>query len=40
VPKPVKVEPGAEITCPSFINIGNVIKVDTRTGEYVERVST
>ncbi|NLF67466.1 MAG: elongation factor P [Candidatus Anammoximicrobium sp.] len=40
VTKPVKVETGAEISCPSFINIGNVIKVDTRTGEYVERVST
>ena len=40
VTKPVKVETGAEILCPSFINIGNVIKIDTRTGEYVERVST
>jgi elongation factor P len=40
VTKPVKVETGAEINCPSFINIGNVIKVDTRTGDYVERVST
>lgn len=40
VTKPVKVETGAEIICPSFINIGNVIKIDTRTGDYVERVST
>jgi elongation factor P len=40
VTKPVKVETGAEILCPSFINMGNVIKVDTRTGAYVERVST
>jgi elongation factor P len=40
VTKPVKVETGAEFLCPSFINIGNVIKVDTRTGSYVERVST
>ena len=38
VTKPVKVETGAEFQCPAFINIGNVIKVDTRTGEYVERV--
>jgi elongation factor P len=38
VTKPVKVETGAEIICPSFINIGDVIKVDTRTGDYVERV--
>jgi elongation factor P len=35
----VKVETGAEIICPAFINMGNVIKIDTRTGEYVERVS-
>jgi len=40
VTKPVKVETDAEFICPSFINIGNVIKIDTRTGEYVERVST
>jgi elongation factor P len=40
VTKPVKVETGAEILCPAFIVMGNVIKVDTRTGEYVERVST
>lgn len=38
VTKPVKVETGAEINCPSFINMGDVIRVDTRTGEYVERV--
>ena len=35
--KPVKVETGAEIICPAFIEMGNVIKVDTRTGDYVER---
>ena len=40
VTKPVKVETGAEFLCPAFINIGNVVKIDTRTGEYVERVST
>jgi len=40
VTKPVRVETGAEFICPAFIEIGNVIKVDTRTGEYVERVST
>lgn len=39
VTKPVKVETGAEFVCPAFIKEGNVIKVDTRTGEYVERVS-
>ncbi len=40
VTKPVRVETGAEFICPAFIEIGNIIKVDTRTGEYVERVST
>ena len=40
VTKPVKVETGAEFLAPMFINIGNVIKIDTRTGDYVERVST
>ncbi len=40
VTKPAKVETGAEFTVPGFIKIGNVIKVDTRVGEYVERVST
>ncbi len=39
VTKPAKVETGAEITVPGFIKEGNVIKVDTRTGEYVERVA-
>lgn len=36
--KPVKVETGAEIICPAFVEIGESIKVDTRTGEYLERV--
>jgi elongation factor P len=36
--KPVKVETGAEIIVPAFIEQGEMIKVDTRTGEYVERV--
>ena len=38
VTKPVKVETGAEIICPSFVEMGELIKVDTRTGEYIERV--
>ena len=38
VSKPVKVETGAEFECPSFVEIGDLIKVDTRTGEYIERV--
>jgi elongation factor P len=34
------VETGYRIDTPSFIKVGDVIKVDTRTGNYVERVST
>lgn len=33
-------ETGAKIQVPLFIKEGDVIKVDTRTGKYVERVST
>ncbi len=40
VTKPVQVETGAEFQAPIFINMGDVIKIDTRTGEYVERVRT
>jgi elongation factor P len=39
VTKAAKVETGAEFTVPGFIKNGNVIKIDTRIGEYVERVS-
>jgi elongation factor P len=35
--KPVKLETGAEVICPAFIAIGDLIKVDTRTDEYIER---
>jgi elongation factor P len=38
VTKPCKVETGAEILCPAFVEIGDLIRVDTRTGEYIERV--
>jgi len=38
VTKTAKFETDAEFTVPSFIKIGDVIKIDTRTGEYVERV--
>ena len=36
--KDVEVETGATIKTPMFINKGDVIKVNTETGEYVERV--
>ncbi len=39
VTKPAKVETGAEFNVPGFIKEGNIIKVDTRNGVYVERVS-
>jgi len=37
--KPAKLETGITIQVPMFISNGDVIKVDTRTGEYLERVS-
>jgi elongation factor P len=36
--KPATVETGAVIQVPLFINVGDKIKIDTRTGEYIERV--
>lgn len=36
--KPAKVVGGYEVQVPLWINEGEVIKIDTRTGEYVERV--
>ncbi|MEW6355719.1 MAG: elongation factor P [Planctomycetota bacterium] len=38
VTKPATLETGASVTVPPFINAGDKIKVDTRTGEYLERV--
>jgi elongation factor P len=38
VTKSVKVETGAEFNAPAFVNMGDVIRIDTRTGEYVGRV--
>ncbi|PZN07703.1 elongation factor P [Thermaerobacter composti] len=37
--KPAKLETGAVVQVPLFVDTGDVIRVDTRTGEYVERVS-
>ncbi len=36
--KPATLETGAQIKVPLFINIGDVLKIDTRTSEYIERV--
>jgi elongation factor P len=38
VMKLAEVETGATIKVPMFINEGDKIKIDTRTGEYLERV--
>jgi elongation factor P len=35
--KTVKLETGATVTCPLFINEGDIIEVNTETGEYVSR---
>ncbi len=37
--KPATLETGAEIRVPLFIDIGEMIRIDTRTGEYMERVN-
>lgn len=39
VTKPAKLDNGYEVQVPLFINTGDVIKIDTRTGDYVERVN-
>ncbi len=36
--KPAKLETGATIQVPLFIDVGNCIRVDTRTGEYLDRI--
>lgn len=38
--KPATLETGAVVTVPLFLSEGDVIKVDTRTGEYLERVKS
>jgi elongation factor P len=40
VTKPAKIETGAEVNVPLFINEGDRIKVDTRNRQYVERVKS
>lgn len=36
--KPATLETGAQVLVPLFINQGDLLKIDTRTGEYVERL--
>ncbi|MEM7394234.1 MAG: elongation factor P, partial [Verrucomicrobiota bacterium] len=39
VMKPAKIDNGYEVQVPIFINEGDIIKIDTRTGKYSERVN-
>ena len=36
--KPAKLETGLALQVPLFINRGDIVRVDTRSGEYLERV--
>ena len=36
--KPAQLETGATVNVPLFINEGDLLKIDTRTGDYIERV--
>ena len=36
--KPATIDTGAPVSVPLFVNKGDWVKIDTRTGEYVERV--
>ena len=38
--KPAKLETGATVNVPLFINEGDLLKIDTRVGSYVERVKS
>ena len=38
VTKPAKLETGAEIRVPIFVNEGDLLKINSQTGEYMERV--
>ncbi len=39
VTKPAKMETGIEVKVPNHINIGDKLKIDTRTGDFMERVN-
>ena len=38
--KPAKVETGYLVQVPLFVVEGNILKIDTRTGEYIERLKS
>jgi elongation factor P len=35
--KPATLETGATVKVPLFVNIGDMLRIDTRTGDYIER---
>ncbi|MFU8805233.1 MAG: elongation factor P, partial [Bradymonadaceae bacterium] len=37
--KPAELQTGFTVQVPLYLNMGEIIRVDTRTGEYVERVN-
>ena len=37
--KPARLETGISVNVPLFVNTGDVLKIDTRTGEYLERAN-
>ena len=37
--KPAQLETGISVNVPLFVNAGDVLKIDTRTGEYLERAN-
>lgn len=39
VTKPAKLETGAELSVPLFINVGDTVKVETSSGKYIERTA-
>jgi len=39
VMKPATLETGATIQVPAFVQVGDLVRVDTRTGEYIERAN-
>jgi elongation factor P len=37
--KPATLETGLSVNVPFFLNVGEMIRIDTRNGEYIERVN-
>jgi elongation factor P len=40
VTKPATLDNGYEVQVPIFINVGDIVRIDTRTGKYADRVSS